>query len=60
MRAATADASASAANKTWIFNRKMAVVSLNTRGSLAAVNENCHQAGKRFPSVSFSPLPFFF
>ena len=53
MSAATANASA--ANKTWIFKRKLAVVSQkyyrHTRGSLAAVNDYCHRAGGCFSSA---------
>ena len=50
MSAATADANvtASAANKTWIFKRKVQWLVGNTRGSLAAVYDYCHRAGEFF------------
>ncbi len=56
----SATATVSAAKKTWIFKRKMAVMAGNTRGSLAAVNNYCHQASRWFQSVSVSSLPFSF
>ena len=63
---ATVDATttASAANKTWIVKRKVTVVSRKhwrkTRGSLTALNENCHRAGGCFSSVSGSQLSCYF
>ncbi len=64
MSAATVNAdattTASAANETWIFKRKCQWCVGNTRDSLAAINDYCSQAGVCFPSVSGSPLPFFF
>ena len=53
-------ATAGAANKIWIFKRKMAFVNKNTRGSLAAINDYYHLTGGCFPSIYGLPLPFFY